>query len=96
MRIKIVRGEVCRWSLLDRRLFARRDFGLQLRYDLPGQLAFDCKYIRDIAIVPFRPKVAVRPRIDQLSADAHPATGTLHAAFQNMRHAQRPSNLAQV
>ena len=64
--------------------------------DLPGQLAFDCEYVRDIAIVPFRPKVAVRSRFDQLSADAHPAAGTLHAAFQHVRYAKRLGDLAQI
>jgi len=51
--------------------FPRRDFGLKLRDYFPGHFAFDCKYIGDITIVTFRPDLGVRPRIDQLSVDAH-------------------------
>src|SRR6266571_4996416 len=96
MRIKIVRGEVCRWSLLDRRLFARRDFGLKLRYDLPGYLAFDYKYVRNIAIVPFRPNMHVCAGIDQLSANPHPSADALHATLEHMCDTEFPTNIAQV
>jgi hypothetical protein len=76
-----VSGKVGRWFLLDCRLFARRDFGLKLRDYLSSQLTFDCKYIGNIAIVAFRPKLAVRARINQLSVDAHSTAGTLDCAF---------------
>ena len=89
-------GEISRWSLFDRGLFFRRKFTFKLSHDLPCQLAFDCEYIRDVAIVPFRPKLAVGPRIDQLSVDAHTAAGPLHAAFQYMRDAERLGDLAQI
>src|SRR5206468_10091398 len=85
-----------RWFLLDGRLFARRDFGLKLSDYLSRQLAFDCKYIRDIAIVTFRPELAVCPRIDQLSVDAHSTAGTLDCAFQHVRYAQVGRDFAQV
>src|SRR2546426_7911377 len=88
--------DVVRWFLLYCRLFARRDFGLKLRDYLPGKLAFNRKHIGDIAIVAFRPKLAVGPRIDQLSADAHPAAGALHAASQHMRDAELFGNLTQI
>ena len=96
VRVMIVRGEVRCGPLLDRRLFARRDFGLKLRHDFPGNLTFDCEYIRNIAIITVSPKVAVCPRIDQLSVDAHPAASTLYAAFQHVCHAKRLGDLAQV
>ena len=96
VRIKIVRGDVRCGLLLDRCFFARRDFGLKLRDNLPGHLAFDCEYIGNIAIITVGPKVAVRPRIDQLSVDTHPAASTLHAAFQHVCHAKRLGDLAQV
>src|SRR6266567_176684 len=94
--VQIVSNEISRWYLLDRRLFARRDFGLKLRDYLPCNLALNGKYVRGIAIVTFRPKLAVRPRIDQLSLYAHSTTGALHCAFQYMRDAQAGGDLTQV
>src|SRR5206468_12143183 len=94
--VKVVCDKIGCQCFLDRRLFARRDFGLKLRDYPPGHLAFDYKYIRDIAIVPLRPKLAVRPCINQLSVDKHSTTGALHAAFQYMRYAQVGGDLAQV
>ena len=69
---------------------------MKLRNYLSSELAFDCKYVGDIAIVPFRPKLAICPCIDQLSADAHSATGALHAALP--RHGPRRAlgDLAQI
>ena len=69
---------------------------MKLRDYFPSKLAFDCKHIRDIAIVAFRPKLAVRPRIDQLSVDAHSIAGALHCAFQHVRYAQVGGDLAQI
>ena len=69
---------------------------MKLCHDLAGHLAFDCKYVRDIAIVPLGPKVAVGPRINQLSIDAHSAASTLHAAFQHVRYAKRLGDLEQI
>src|SRR5580693_5106727 len=88
--------QISRRFLLDCRLFARGDFGLKLRDYLRGHLAFDCKYVSDIAIVAFGPDLAVRPGIDQLSVDAHSTTGTLDCAFQHMRDAQVGCELAQI
>ena len=64
MRVEIERRNIVRRRFLDLRPFAGRDFGLELRDDFSRYLAFDCEYICDIAIVPVRPKVVVRPRID--------------------------------
>src|SRR5438876_9516608 len=85
--VEVVRREIRCGRLLDRRLFARRDFGLKLCNYLSGELTFDCEYVGDIAIVPFCPKLAICPRVDQLSANAHTATGMLHGAFQHMGYA---------
>jgi hypothetical protein len=38
---------------------------------------FRLQHVGDIAIVAFRPQLAVCARIDQLSVDAHSTTGTL-------------------
>ena len=54
---------------------------MKLRDYLSSQLAFDRKHVSDIAIVTLRPKLAVCPRIDQLSVDTYSATGTLDCAF---------------
>src|SRR5437667_2468634 len=85
--VQIVSCKISCWFFLDCRLFAWRDFGLKLRDYFPGHLAFDRKHIGDIAIVAFRPKLAVRARIDQLSVDAHSTIGTLDCAFQHMGYA---------
>ena len=69
---------------------------MKLRDYLRGHLAFDCKYISDIAIVTFRPELAIRPSIDQLSVDAHSTTGALDGAFQHVRDAQVGCKLAQI
>jgi hypothetical protein len=79
--VQIVSCKISRWLFLDCRLFVWRDFSLKLRDYLPSQLAFDCKHIGDVAIVTFRPKLAVRPGIDQLGVDAHSTTGALDCAF---------------
>jgi hypothetical protein len=79
--VQIVSCKISSWPLLDCRLFAGRDFGLKLRNYFRSKLAFDCKHIGDIAIVAFRPKLAVRARIDQLRIHAHSTTGALDCAF---------------
>src|SRR4029077_16465010 len=79
--VKFVCEEIGCGCFLDRRLFARRDFGLKLRNYLSSDFAFDCKYIGDVAIVALRPELAISSRIDQLSAHAHAVTGTLHCSF---------------
>ena len=69
---------------------------MKLRNYLSSHLAFDCKYVGDITIVAFRPELGICPRIDQLSTDADPGTGALHAPCQQMRHAERFGNVAQI
>src|SRR5207249_10600318 len=64
--VEVIRCEIRCGRLLDRRLFARRDFGLKLCDYLSGELTFDCEYVGDIAIVPFRPKLGIRPCVDLL------------------------------
>jgi hypothetical protein len=94
--VEVVRCEIRCGRLLDRRLFAGRDFGLKLCNYLSGQLTFDCEYVGDIAIVPFRPKLGICPCVDQLSGDAHSATRTLHGTFQYMGYAERVGDLAHI
>src|SRR5947207_14043245 len=69
--VQIMSGKISRWFLLDCGLFAWRNFGLKLRNYLPSHLTFDCKYIGNIAIVAFRPKLTIRTRIDVMSVYAH-------------------------
>ena len=83
-------------ALVDLGLFARGNFGLKLCNYLSGELTFDCEYVGDVAIVPFRPKLGICPCVDQLSADAHSATGTLHGAYQQMGYPERVGDLAHI
>ena len=94
--VQVVRCEIRCGRLLDRRLFARGNFGLKLCNYLSGELTFDCEYVGDVAIVPFRPKLGICPCVDQLSGDSHSATGTLHGAFQYMGYAERVGDLAHI
>src|SRR5205823_13110793 len=94
--VEVIRCEIRCGRLLDRRLFARRDFGLKLCDYLSGELTFDCEYVGDIAIVPFRRKLGIRPCVDQLSADADSATGTLPGTFQYRGYAERVGDLARL
>src|SRR5438132_8737102 len=94
--VQVVRCEIRCGRPLDRRLFARGNFGLKLCNCLSGELTFDCEYVGGVAIVPFRPKLGICRCVDQLSADTHSATGTLHGAFQYMRYAERVGDLAHI
>ena len=42
----------------------------------------------ELAVVAFRPQMLVACRVDQLHVDAHRVAGFLHAAFENVRHAE--------
>ena len=63
---------------------------------LRSHLTFDCKYISEIPIVVFRPKMRVASGIDQLSTHADTIAGSLNGSFQNMRDAQVGCELAQI
>ena len=76
--------------------FALRNFRLELGGDRPGDFALNGKEIRDIAIVGLRPEVGIGAGIDELRVDAQMIAGALHAAFEEMRHAEFLSDLPQV
>jgi hypothetical protein len=95
-RVKVVGCEVLRRSFLDGGFLLRRKFTFELSDYLPSELAFDCEYIRHIAIVPLPPKLCICPCIDQLSADTYTVARTLDASRQHMRHAERLADLAQI
>ncbi len=94
--VKVERGKVSGGRLLDRRLFTRRNFGLELIGDRFGNLALNSKHVRQITIVVVRPKMRVRPGIDQLGCHSHAVPCSLHAAFEHICDAELLGDLAQV
>src|SRR5437867_251505 len=53
--VEVIRCEIRCGRLLDRRLFARRDFGLKLCDYLSGDLTLNREYVREIAVIGLRP-----------------------------------------
>ena len=48
------------------------------------------------AVESFRPDMRIGPRVDQLRIDANAVAGAPHRAFQDVRHAKRNADFAQV
>src|SRR5439155_12080975 len=94
--VKAVGNKVIRGPLLDGGFLFGRELTFSLSDDFAGQLAFDRKYIRDIAIVPLAPKLCICSCIDQLSAYTYTVTRTLDASCEHMRDSERLAHLAKV
>src|SRR5438045_1639987 len=62
--VKVERSEIGSWSLLDRRFFRRRKFGLQLISDRFRDFALDGEDVGEIAIIGLGPKMGIVSRID--------------------------------
>ena len=69
---------------------------MKLPGDLLRDLALGGKQIFQIAIVLLRPDVRVGARVDQLDVYVKPGTCLAYAAFQDVRHSKRISDLARV
>src|SRR2546426_9460337 len=87
---------VCRWPALDRGLFPWRQFGLKLIGNRFRDFALDGKDISQLAVVSFRPKMGVAPRVDQLCVDTDASAGALYTSFDYVRHPELLRDLAQV
>src|SRR6516162_2395279 len=62
--------------------------GEDCRRDTGRDLVLHREYIRQIAIVAFRPKMSAGRRLDQLPGHPNPIAGLAHAAFEHIAHAQ--------
>ena len=60
-----------------------------------GHLLLQPYDVFGVALIGFRPKVAVGPRLEQLCGNAGPTAGALHRAFHHRLHIQLPGNLRQ-
>jgi hypothetical protein len=56
----------------------------QRRDDSVGDLVLDGEDVVQLAVVGFRPQVAILHRVDQLGSDAHPVAGLAHAALEDV------------
>src|SRR6266567_9504234 len=73
-RVKIERGEVDGWLVLNGQFLSRCDFGVQPFGDSLRDLALDSEQLVQIAIVLLGPDVGVGARIDQLRIQVNPIT----------------------
>src|SRR5207244_6568480 len=94
--VKVERRNISRRHLLNRRLFTRRDFGLELVGDRFGDLALNSEHVCEIAIVVLRPKMRVCPGVNQLCAHPHAVRRSLHTSFEDMGDAKLLGDLAKV
>ena len=87
---------VCGRTLLNRALLGGRELRLQLIGNGFRDLTLNSKNIRQIAIVRLRPQMRVIAGIDQLRVDPHFVRCALHAALDQVRHAELLSDFAQI
>jgi hypothetical protein len=71
-----------------RRLVHCPERSAQRRDDGVGDLILDGEDVVQLAVVGFRPQVAVLHRVDQLRGDAHPVARFAHAALEDVVHIQ--------
>ena len=73
-----------------------RNLRAQAGDDALGHLALDGEDVGKVAVEVLGPEVQVRAGVDELRRHAHASGGLLHAAFEQMRDAQREADLAHV
>src|SRR3546814_426840 len=102
MRISDWSSDVCSSDLIggghlgNGRDFWRGEPGLQRSRDPARDLAFDAEDVVQGALVALGPEMMVGPRIDQLHRNQDVVADLLHAAFDDVRHAQFLRDLLQV
>src|SRR5207248_4186332 len=80
----------------DRRAFRCRELGLKLIGDLLRDFGLNGKYVCDIAIVMFSPKMRIAARVNQLRTHSNSPARALDTALDHMRNTQSFCDLAEV
>ena len=73
-----------RRRLLDRPLFLRKQFDLELLHDCFDDLVLDRKYIGQVVVVARSPNVPVALSFGQFGIDPHAIAGFPHASFDDI------------
>ena len=94
--VEIERCDVRRERLLDRALFTRRKFCLELVGYSLRDLALNCKHVCEIAIIGLRPEVRIVARIDELRRHSYSVSRALNAPFEHVSNAELLPNFAKI
>ena len=84
-----------RW-LLNRSFLGGGKFCLKLICNRLSNVALNCKYVIEWAVIPLRPHMPVASGIDQLGSDPNAVAGRLDAAFNYVCHPKFVCNLTQI
>ena len=93
LQIEIVRLRVPRRRLHDGLALCRQQVCLQGAGHTHRDVTLHREEIVHLAVIALGPEVRIAGRLDQLHIDAHPAAEALHAAFENVRNAERCGDL---
>ena len=77
-------------------LLGAGELGLELVGNGAGHFAFHSEDVVEFPIVTFRPEMFVVRSANQLHIHVHGISDFLHAALQQIRHAQLPADVAQI
>ena len=87
-KVALVRGQVVDGARGEAAFFVGGELELEGFDDHTSEAFLDREDIVDDAVVGVGPQVMVGARIDELSCDAQPASGSADAAFEDIPHAQ--------
>ena len=79
--VKVVCHKIGCGGFLDRRLFSRGDFGLQLIGDCLGNFALDREDVIQRPIIMLCPEMCISPGVDQLGSHTYAIGGALYTPF---------------
>ena len=82
--------------LRHRFLLGTGELGLELLGNGAGHFPFHSEDVVEFAIITFRPEMFVVRSANQLHIHVHGIGDFLHAALQQIRHAQLPADVAQI
>ncbi len=94
--VNVIRFRIFSGLLRNCLLLGAGELGVELVGNGAGHLAFHSKDIVEFAIIAFRPEMLVRGSANQLNIYFYGVGDLLHAAFEDVRHAQLFANFAQV
>src|SRR5437763_2685479 len=90
---KVVSDQVASRRAVDLGFFSGRQMCLQLLCDCLRDFALNSEYISPVAIIGLRPEMRVGTRVNELGIHSNFARDALHAAFEQMGHAEFFPNL---